>query len=87
MSKFGVLTLVFVLAVAGMVFFGLRGVHATRCEVCITFNGRTECRTGQGRDRQHAIDSARTAACAVLAIGREENIKCTSSEPTQLSCE
>ena len=87
MSKFGVITLVFLLVVGAMVYFGLQGVHEAKCEVCITFNGRTECRTGQGRDREGAISSARTAACAVLAIGREDNIKCTSLEPSRLSCE
>lgn len=87
MSKFGLISLVFLIVVGAMVYFGLQGVHETRCEVCITFNGRTECRTGLGRDREGAIMSAQTAACAVLAIGREENIKCTSLQPSRLACE
>lgn len=87
MSKFGIISLVFVLVVGVLVYVSLQGVHSAKCEVCITFNGRTECRTGQGRDREGAITSAQTAACAVLAIGREENIKCTSLQPSRLSCE
>ncbi len=87
MSKTAILSLVFTALVVVMMLFALRGVDNATCEICITFNGRTECRTGQGRDKQAAIDKAREAACAVLANGREENIRCTSTEPTSVSCE
>ncbi len=87
MSRVGIVSLLFVIVVGIMVWQGLRGVHEVECEVCITFEGRTECRTGRGRDQQAAIDTARQSACAVLASGREANIKCTRLQPSRLSCD
>ena len=87
MSKFAVLSLVFFALVAVMVFVSLRGVNAATCDVCITFKGQTECRTGQGRTKEEAIDKARDAACAVMTNGMEEVVRCGSIEPTSTSCD
>jgi hypothetical protein len=87
MSKSAILSLVFTALVVLLVAFALRGVDGATCEVCITYKGRTECRTGQGRDRDAAVTKAQEAACAVLASGRDQNIQCTSVQPTSVSCD
>jgi hypothetical protein len=50
--------------------------NAHRYEVCVTYKGRTNCATAAGRVPNEAIQSAHTAACALLAGNREENIQC-----------
>lgn len=87
MSRNAILSLIVIVAVAGLVWSALQGVDNVECEICVTFQGETVCRTGQGRDRDAAIYSAQTAACAVLAIGREETIKCGNVQPTSVSCD
>lgn len=87
MSRFAVVTLLFALAVIALVVFSLQGVHEHTCEVCVTYKGQTQCRTGQGRTQEDAVDKAQTAACAVMTSGMDEVIACGNVEPTSVSCE
>lgn len=87
MSRNVIITLIFVALVGGLMWSALQGVDNVECEVCITFDGETVCRTGRGRDQEAAVNSAQTAACAVLAIGREETIRCGNTQPTSVSCD
>lgn len=87
MSRFGVISLIFALAVIALVVFSLQGVHEYTCDVCVTYKGQKQCRTGQGRTRQEAIDKAQTAACAVMTSGMDQVIACGNVEPTSVSCE
>lgn len=86
MSRNVLFTLGFLVVVGLLVWSAMRGVDEVECEVCITFNEQTVCRTGRGRDKAAAIQSAQTAACAVLTRGRAENVRCGNLQPTSLSC-
>ena len=87
MSRSALFTLGFIVVIGLLVWSALRGVDTVECDVCITFNDETVCRTGTGRDRTAAITSAQTAACAVLAVGRAQTIKCGNVQPTSVSCD
>lgn len=87
MSRFGVVTLIFGLAVLALVYFSLQGVNEYTCEVCVTYNGQTQCRTGQGRTKEDAVTKAQDAACSVMASGMDQRIACGNVEPTSVSCE
>lgn len=87
MSRGAIISVIVILVVGGLAWYAMQGVDEVECEVCITFQGETVCRTGRGRDRDAAVYSAQTAACAVLAIGRELTIKCGNTEPTSVSCD
>jgi hypothetical protein len=52
---------------------------AHRYEVCVTFQGRSNCATAAGSAPEEAIQTAHTTACALLAGNREENIRCLDS--------
>jgi hypothetical protein len=58
-----------------------------KCEVCITFNGNTECRKVQGANRDEAVRAGADTACASLASGMSEVIKCPNTPPTRVTCE
>ena len=79
-------TLVVVAAFFGMLWWGAAGSTRVQCELCIAFNGRDECRVGQGADRETAIESARTNACAVMTGGVTDAFRCNATEPQSLSC-
>ena len=87
MSRNALFTLGFIVVVGLLVWSAMRGVDTVECEVCITFKEQTVCRTGKGRDQAAAVQSAQTAACAVLAIGRAETVRCGNLQPTSLSCD
>ena len=87
MSKGAIMGLIFAVAVAALVFVAMQGLSSVTCEVCVTFGGETLCRTGTGKDRQAAIDSAQRAACALLATGMTDGIKCDNTEPSSVECE
>jgi len=57
-----------------------------QCELCMAFNGRVECRVGQGQDRDAAIESARTNACAVMTGGVTDAFRCNATAPQSMSC-
>ena len=51
MSRAGILTIVVIVAVGAVVWFGMQGLTEVQCKVCLTYNGETRCQTGQGSDR------------------------------------
>jgi len=86
-------TLKIVLVVVGLV--GLLGYftyltmspNEVTCEVCIEFNGRTECRKATGKDRMEAQMTAASTACGLLAGGVAESIACPNTPPKSVTCE
>ena len=55
-----------------------------RVEVCITFNGRTNCRTASGATEEFARRTATSNACAELASGVTDSIGCENTPPTSV---
>jgi hypothetical protein len=56
------------------------------CEVCIEFQGRTECRSAGGTTPEEAQRSATDLACTFLGNGMTESIACSNTPPTKLMC-
>lgn len=52
------------------------------CEVCMTFQGRQNCRVAQGADQQQCQQTATDNACATISSGMTESIQCSQSQPT-----
>jgi len=62
------------------------GLSQESCEVCMVFEGRESCRTARAPSREEAIQAARDNACARIANGREESIRCGGTEPASITC-
>ncbi len=80
-----------VVAGALIVFMALviyRSLHlaGVRCEVCITFQGRSQCRTVEGETHDDALMAATTNACAYLASGVTDGMACARTAPTRSEC-
>jgi hypothetical protein len=71
----------FAVIVIGAVAFSTFRGNSVRCRVCIAFNGQTDCRTASASNRTEAQRSATTAACAQLAGGVSDSIRCENSTP------
>ena len=63
--------------------FHLQGV---RCEVCITYNGLSQCRTVDGEREEYAHQAAVANLCAYLASGVTDGMACTRTPPTKSVC-
>lgn len=51
------------------------------CRVCMSFNGKQNCSKSVGTDRDSCLSTARDNACAPIASGMTESIRCSQSEP------
>ncbi len=81
--------LAFVVALALLItvlVLGSMGTVQAECELCVQYNGSTECRRGAGADREEAIQAAKKAACAVMASGMAESINCQNAPTTNPQC-
>ncbi len=81
MTKTLWLSVVFVTLVLGYIIISSFSRPKFRCQVCMAFNGRRDCRTASAETRENAVRTAITNACAELAGGRIENNQCEMTTP------
>ena len=76
-----------ILAIVAVVFFiGLLaylslGQKQVRVEVCVTFQGRQNCRTASGPTEEQATRTATDNACATISSGMTESMTCGRTPP------
>ena len=54
------------------------------CEVCITYNGSTNCAIASGTTRKEAQGSATNTACASISGGVTQSIQCGNTPPDKV---
>jgi len=85
MKKTVWLAVAFVILVVGFVVMTTFQGQRVRCNVCIVFNGRRDCRTASAANRQEAQRTAITNACAQLASGVTESGQCENTPPESVT--
>jgi hypothetical protein len=55
-----------------------------RVEVCMTFNGQSTCKTVNAKSQDAAVRSATENACADIASGVDDTIRCQNTEPRSI---
>ncbi len=55
MKKTGILVVLFLIAFLAILVYSTIGLKRHRVEVCITFQGRTSCRTAAAATREQAV--------------------------------
>ncbi|MES1261216.1 MAG: hypothetical protein ABUS49_05705 [Acidobacteriota bacterium] len=80
--------------IAGVVFIALvitalvytsRGNNTYRCEVCVTFEGRTVCRNGGAPTKVEAERIASDTACTDLSSGMTSLLQCQNNAPRKVT--
>jgi hypothetical protein len=66
---------------AAILTYSMMSLRKYRVEVCITFNGRTECRVAAGATQDEALRTATDNACTLLASGMTDTMACGRTEP------
>jgi hypothetical protein len=79
-------TLVFLTLLIGVVVYRSLTIAQYECDVCVTFQNGRVCRTAASGERKAAIESAVTSACASLASGMTESIRCQNTAPDSITC-
>ncbi len=68
----------------GVIVYSTLSLARYECEVCMTFNGRSACRSAAGATREEALRTASDNACAFLASGRTDSMACGRTPPTRI---
>lgn len=72
-------------ALIALIVYSTLGTAANRVEVCMQYDGRTSCRTAAGSTRDFALRTATSNACAEIAGGVTDTIKCEHAEPLRVT--
>ena len=86
MRKSTILTIVAVIAFAGLLLYNTLSAQKVTCEVCVEFNGQRNCATASHENEEEAAQSAQRTACGVLASGMNETIACGNKPPATRQC-
>ncbi len=85
--KIGILTAAVALAMMVLLVYTMLQQAQVSCEACVTFQGRTQCRSAVGPDREQATRTAIDNACAFVAAGMTQIVECTTrTRPVSSEC-
>lgn len=86
MKRSTLITLAVVIAIIAL-FFYMSVARATQeCQVCMAFQGRSNCATAAGHTTAEATETAHNTACGPLARGMNETIACGNRAPLSVQC-
>ncbi|MBK5292135.1 MAG: hypothetical protein JJE04_10715 [Acidobacteriia bacterium] len=86
MKRLGIwIAVIFGVAFLAIMFTSTRGLSAHRVEVCVEYEGRSDCRTASGATKETALNTARVNACAHLSSGMTDSIACQNTPPTKVN--
>lgn len=74
-----------VLAFLGLLTYSMFSLRKNRVEVCITWNGRTECAKAAGSTQQESVRTATDKACALLSAGMTDSMNCSHATPAKVT--
>jgi hypothetical protein len=75
------LGILFLAAFIAVMVYSTFHMDRARCEVCITYQGRSACRTAAARTRELARRTATENACAQIASGITDSNQCENTPP------
>jgi hypothetical protein len=76
---------IFVLIVLGVIIYSSMNLAKHRVEVCINFNGRTNCKTASAATEEFAMQAAVTNACGEIAFGVTDTVNCEHTPPVKVT--
>ena len=85
MRKPVVAGVIFVLIVLGVIVYSSFNLAKYRLEVCVNFNGKTNCKTASAVSEEFAQQTATANACGEIAFGVTETVACQHSVPAKIT--
>jgi hypothetical protein len=81
LNRIGLIIAAFVIGFLGLMLYSTLHGPRFRVEVCMDYQGRTNCRTVNAKSEAAAVRSASENACADIASGVTDTMRCDASEP------
>jgi hypothetical protein len=81
-TKALILGVIVAVGLLSLLVFSSMNLAKYKAEVCVTFNGMTQCRTAAGATEEYVIRAGTSDACSTLASGVTQSMACEQS-PTQ----
>lgn len=75
-----------ILAFAAFLAWSTLSAQKVTCDVCVEFNGGSNCATASHENEADAARSAQTTACGPLTRGMNEVIQCEALKPASRNC-
>jgi hypothetical protein len=72
---------IFVIAFLSLLLYSTLNGPRYRVEVCMEYQGRSSCRTVSAKSEAAALRSGASNACAEIASGVTDTMRCEQSEP------
>jgi hypothetical protein len=85
MKKPVVAGVAFVLIVLGVIVYSTLTLTKHRLEVCVQFNGKTNCKTASAVTEEFAQQTAISNACGEIAFGVTETVACEHTVPVKVT--
>ena len=83
--KTGILIgILFAIGFLAFMTWNMLSLRRNRVEVCIEWNGRTECKVAAGATEQEAIRTATENACALISGGMTDSMNCSHATPNSI---
>lgn len=80
-----ILGIAFIALVVGTLIYTSGGNTQEHCQVCVTFNGRTNCGSSASTTRESAERTATDLACNGLTANMTELLQCQNSPTRQIT--
>ncbi len=58
--------------------------QSVSCEVCMQFQGHTQCRLASASSKEDCVRTAKDNACALLTSGMTNTIACSNTQPMSI---
>jgi hypothetical protein len=84
MNKTVIIGVVFVVGVLAFLIYSSMHIAQYRVEVCVAYQGRTECRIASADTKEHALRSAQNNACGLMVSGVTETMQCEHVDPVSV---
>ena len=86
MSRAGLAGAIVAIGVLAYLIIQSFQLEAAVCQVCMSYNGREQCREVGGSNEKEAREAAITNACAFLSSGVTDSMACQRQKPKSESC-
>lgn len=75
-----------VVLAAGALTYTMFSLARVECSLCIDFNGQRQCSKAYGPDQRAAAEEAHRNACAIVAHGVTDSVKCGQTPAKDQAC-
>ena len=79
-------TLAVIAAIIALFFYMSTAGATQECNVCVEFNGRSNCAAAAGSTAAEATRTGQETACGPVVKGMNETIACGNTAPTSVQC-